>query len=345
MRLRLGLAALIATVLSGPAVARAAGGETGAVAIVDGTPIPSDVLDAAIQGQLMELRLREDQLRRGALEELIATVLVQREAEARGLSADELTRIEITDKAQVSPEEARSFYEANRARFGTTTEAEAIPQIVEGLGRQRQRERRAALAQELSAKYPVEVLLEPFRVAVDTGEAPLRGRPDAPVTIVEFSDFQCPFCVRARPAVNRVRQVYGDDVRFAFRHFPLSFHDQAPKAGEAVACAGEQGKFWEMHDRLWESAGQLQPADLKEHAAAVGLDAGAFAQCLDSSRNAAVVERDTEAGARLGVSGTPAFFINGRPLTGAQPFEAFAQVIEEELALARRATTEVATAP
>jgi protein-disulfide isomerase len=112
-----------------------------------------------------------------------------------------------------------------------------------------------------------------------------------------------------------------------------------------VACAGEQGKFWEMHDRLWESAGQLQPADLKEHAAAVGLDAGAFAQCLDSSRNAAVVERDTEAGARLGVSGTPAFFINGRPLTGAQPFEAFAQVIEEELALARRATTEVATAP
>ncbi|MCG6925111.1 MAG: thioredoxin domain-containing protein [Acidobacteria bacterium] len=345
MRLRLGLAALIATVLSGPAVARAAGGETGAVAIVDGTPIPSDVLDAAIQGQLMELRMREDQLRRGALEELIATVLVQREAEARGLSADELTRIEITDKAQVSPEEARSFYEANRARFGTTTEAEAIPQIVEGLGRQRQRERRAALAQELSAKYPVEVLLEPFRVAVDTGEAPLRGRPDAPVTIVEFSDFQCPFCVRARPAVNRVRQVYGDDVRFAFRHFPLSFHDQAPKAGEAVACAGEQGKFWEMHDRLWESAGQLQPADLKEHAAAVGLDAGAFAQCLDSSRNAAVVERDTEAGARLGVSGTPAFFINGRPLTGAQPFEAFAQVIEEELALARRATTEVATAP
>ena len=345
MRLRFGPAALLAVVLAGPAAVPPAGGETGAVAIVDGTPIPSEVLDALIQGQLMELRQREDQLRRGALEELIAQVLVQREAEARGVSAEELTRTEITDKAQVSPAEATAFYEANRSRFGTTTEAEAIPQIVEGLGRQRERERRAALAQELSVKYPVEVLLEPFRVAVDTGESAVRGRPDAPITFVEFSDFQCPFCVRARPAVNRVREVYGDDVRFAFRHFPLSFHEQAPKAGEAVACAGEQDKFWEMHDRLWENAGKLRPADLKEHAVALGLDPGAFGQCLDSGRHAAVVERDTAAGAQLGVSGTPAFFINGRPLTGAQPFEAFAQVIEEELALARRAPAGASAAP
>jgi len=345
MRLRLGPAALLAVVFAGPAAVPPAEGETGAVAIVDGTPIPSEVLDAMIQGQLMELRQREDQLRRGALEELIAQVLVQREAEARGVSAEELARTEITDKAQVTSTEAKAFYEANRSRFGTTTEAEAIPQIVEGLGRQRERERRAALAQELSVKYPVEVLLEPFRVAVDTGEAPVRGRPDAPITFVEFSDFQCPFCVRARPAVNRVREVYGDDVRFAFRHFPLSFHEQAPKAGEAVACAGEQDKFWEMHDRLWESAGKLQPADLKEHAVALGLDPGAFGQCLDSGRHAAVVGRDTAAGAQLGVSGTPAFFINGRPLTGAQPFEAFAQVIEEELALARRTPAGASAAP
>ncbi len=345
MRPRLGPAALLAVTLAGPPAISPAGGETGAVAIVDGTPIPSQVLDAMIQGQLMELRRREDQLRRGALEELVAQALVQREAEARGVSAEELTRTEITDKVQVSPAEAKAFYEANRSRFGATTEAEAIPQIVEGLGRQRERERRAAFAQELSVKYPVEVLLEPFRVTVDIGESPVRGRPDAPITIVEFSDFQCPFCVRARPAVNRVREVYGDDVRFAFRHFPLSFHEQAPKAGEAVACAGEQDRFWEMHDRLWESAGKLQPADLKEHAVALGLDPGAFGQCLDSGRHAAVVQRDTAAGAQLGVSGTPAFFINGRPLTGAQPFESFARVIEEELALARRAAADGAAAP
>jgi protein-disulfide isomerase len=345
MRLTVGPAVLLAVALAAPAADAPAANETDAVATVDGTPIPADVLDAMIQGKLMELRQREDQLRRQALDDLIAQVLLQREAEARGVSVEELTRSEITDKAKVTDSEAKAFYEANRSRFGTTAEAEAMPQIVEGLGRQRQRERRAAFAQELSAKYPVEVLLKPFRVEVDTGDAPVRGRPDAPVTIVEFSDFQCPFCVRARPAVKKVREVYGDDVRFAFRHFPLSFHELAPKAGEAVACAGDQERFWEMHDRLWEAAGQIQPADLKEHAVALGLDADAFGECLDSGRNAALVEKDIEAGGRLGVSGTPAFFINGRPLIGAQPFEAFAEVIEEELALARRRAADGSAAP
>ena len=336
MRFRLGLTATLAVALAGPGLAPPAAGQSETVAIVDGTSISLEALDATVESQLLELRQREDQIRRQALDNLIGQELIRREAEARGISVEELTKAEITDKAHVSTVEARAFYDANRSRFGSTPAEEAVPQIVEGLGRQRQREIQSAFATTLSAKYPVEVLLEPFRVAVDTGEAPVRGRPDAPVTIVEFSDFQCPFCVRARPAVKRVREVYGDDVRFAFRHFPLSFHEQAPKAGEAIACAGDQDKFWEMHDRLWESPGQLQPADLKEHAVALGLDPEAFGQCLDSDRYASVVEKDAQAGAQLGVSGTPAFFINGRPLSGAQPFEAFAQVIDEELALAGR---------
>ena len=120
------------------------------------------------------------------------------------------------------------------------------------------------------------ILLEPYRVPVETGSAPSRGNPKAPVTILEFSDFQCPYCVRARPVVNQVREAYGDKVRFVFRHFPLDFHAQAQKAGEAAACAGEQGKFWEMHDLLWENASKLQVADLKAHAGALGLDGAAF---------------------------------------------------------------------
>ena len=164
------------------------------------------------------------------------------------------------------------------------------------------------------------------------GSAPSRGNPKAPVTIVEFSDFQCPYCVRARPAVARVREVYGDKVRFAFRHFPLDFHQQAEKAGEAAACAGEQGKFWEMHDLLWANSAKLQVPDLKAHAATLGLDAAAFGPCLDSGRYAHLVEGDLAAGQGYGVSGTPAFFVNGRPLVGARPFEAFAQVIDDELA-------------
>jgi 2-hydroxychromene-2-carboxylate isomerase len=327
--MKIGLTVALTLALSGPAPGVLAA--DGAVALVDGDPIPAAVLDETIQGQLMELRQREDQLRRQALDDLISQALIEREAAARGVSVEELVKTEVTSQAVVTPAEAKAFYEANKTRFGDTTEAEALQQIIEGLGRRRQAERRAAFADELSAKYPVRVLLEPFRVAVDPGDAPLRGPADAPVTIVEFSDFQCPFCVRARPTINRVREVYGDQVRFAFRHFPLAFHDQAPKAGEAVACAGDQGKFWEMHDLLWDSPGRIAPPDLKEHAATLGLDTEAFGQCLDSGRHAGIVESDTAAGARLGVSGTPAFFINGRPLVGAQPFQAFASVIDEEL--------------
>jgi protein-disulfide isomerase len=331
MSMRPVLALALGLALSSAVLAAPAADEEDAVAIVDGTPVSSDTLDAVIQGQLMELRQREDQLRRQALDEIVAQMLIQREAEARGVSVNDLIEAEITSRAQVTPEEAKAFYETNKARFGSTTEEKAIQQIVEGLGRQRQRDRRAAFASELRSKYPVKVLLEPLRVQVDTAGAPSRGNPDAPVTVVEFSDFQCPFCVRARPTVKRVREVYGDDVRWVFRHFPLSFHEQAPKAGEAAACAGDQGRFWEMHDRLWERAGRLQIADLKDEAAALGLDTEAFGECLDSGREAALVREDTEEGARLGVSGTPAFFINGRPLIGAQPFEAFATVIDDEL--------------
>jgi protein-disulfide isomerase len=153
------------------------------------------------------------------------------------------------------------------------------------------------------------------------------------VTVLEFSDFQCPYCIRARPTVARVRETYGDKVRWAFRHFPLpsDVHPLAQKAGEAAACADEQGKFWEMHDRLWASNGQLEVPALKSAAAAIGVDRARFDACLDSGRHADVVEKDLGAGSGWGVSGTPAFFVNGRLLVGAQPFEAFQQVIDDEL--------------
>jgi protein-disulfide isomerase len=302
------------------------------VATVAGKPIAAKDVDDVIRAQLMDLRAREHQLRSQALEALVAQALIEKEAEARGTTPEALYEAEVASKAVVGDAEAQAYYAANKSRFGSSSEAEALAQIKAGLGQQRQGERRAALARELRAKYDVKVLLEPYRVPVEVGSAPVRGNPQAPVTIVEFSDFQCPYCVRARPAVARVREVYGDRVRFAFRHFPLDFHPQAEKAGEGVACAGEQGRFWEMHDLLWTSTAKLQVPDLKAHAATLGIDAAAFGQCLDSGRHSRLVADDLEAGQGYGVSGTPAFFVNGRPLVGAQPFEAFAQVIDDELA-------------
>jgi len=301
------------------------------VALVGDAAITEDQLQKAIEAQLRELRMREFSLRSQALDDLIAQKLIEKEAAARGVAPAALLKSEVEDRATVSPAEVRAIYEANKGRFGSTVEADALKQIETRLLPQRQRERRAAFVRELRQKGGVRVLLEPLRVPVEVAGRPIRGREDAPVTIVEFSDFQCPYCSRARPTVNRVRDTYGDKVRVVFRHFPLQIHPEAQKAGEAAACAGEQGKFWEMHDRLFANQSALQVADLKAHAAGLGLDAEAFGRCLDSARHAAAVQRDVEEGAEYGVSGTPAFFINGRPLVGAQPFESFAQVIDDEL--------------
>jgi len=301
------------------------------VAIVAGEPIATAELDQLIRPQLSDLRAQEQQLRLKAIEVLISRALARKEAAARGISVDALNTAEVDDKVTVSEAEAKAFYLANKERFGTTPEADALKQTLEGLGKQRRGERAAAFMRELRAKYAVKVLLEPYRAPVALDGAPIRGNVNAPVTVLEFSDFQCPYCIRARPTVARVREAYGEKVRWAFRHFPLDFHAMAQKAGEAAACAGDQGKFWEMHDRLWAASGKLEVPELKKTAAAIGLDTARFDQCLDSGERAELVGRDAGSGGGWGVSGTPAFFINGRPLVGAQPFEVFQQVIDDEL--------------
>jgi predicted DsbA family dithiol-disulfide isomerase len=303
----------------------------GAVAVVGGVPITALQLEEAIKGPLMELRLREDSLRSQALDELITHALLDREAAARGITLTTLLKTEVEDKSTVTPAEVKAFYDTNKERFRDEGEAEALKQIDAGLGQQRQRERREAFVRELRSKTGVRVLLEPLRVAVEPGAGAARGPLGARVTIVEFSDFQCPYCARVGPTLDRLRVTYGDRVRMVYRDFPLPMHPQAAKAAEAGACAREQGKFWEMHDRIFENQARLLVSDLKRYAGELGLEAQAFEQCLDSGRHAVDWKRDLEEGTRYGVSATPAFFINGRPLVGAMPFESFAQVIDDEL--------------
>jgi protein-disulfide isomerase len=329
--MRAGILCGLVLLAAGPSRAQDKQAGTEPVALVAGRPIDRAAVEKLIRPQLMDLRAQEHQLRSQAIEELVAQELMSREAASRGISAEALESAEIVDKSVVSDADAKSYYDANKDRIGAMPEAEALQRIKEGLGKQRQAERRAAFTRELRAKYEVKLLLEPYRVPVEVGDAPVRGNPAAPVTVVEFSDFQCPYCVRARPAVAAVREAYGDKVRWVFRHFPLGFHQYAEKAGEAAACAGDQGRFWEMHDRLWANSTKLAVDDLKGYATALALDRKAFDDCLESGRYAGLLQRDQEAGAGYGVSGTPAFFVNGRPLVGAQPPEAFRAVIDDEL--------------
>jgi protein-disulfide isomerase len=173
-------------------------------------------------------------------------------------------------------------------------------------------------------------------VDVSIGNNPALGLADAKVTIVEFSDFQCPYCARFQSdTFPQITQNYGDKIRFAYRNFPLtSLHQYALKAAEASECANEQGAYWKYHDLLFQNQSALDDASLKNYAASLGLDTAAFNQCLDSDKYMSDVQKDYQDGITAGVQGTPAFFINGMPISGAQPYTVFKAAIDAELAKA-----------
>lgn len=166
---------------------------------------------------------------------------------------------------------------------------------------------------------------------VDLTGAPVQGPDDAAVTIVEFSDFQCPFCNRVTPTLAKIRDTYGDQVRIAFKHMPLSIHPQAPQAHAAAEAAHRQGKFWEMHDRIFQNQRDLSIATLEAHARAIGLDMEQYARDVADASVKQKIDRDMSQASKLGVTGTPSFFINGRYLSGAQPFENFKRLIDEAI--------------
>jgi len=165
----------------------------------------------------------------------------------------------------------------------------------------------------------------------DEDDDPVLGDKDAPVTIVEFSDYECPFCGRFwSETLPKIKEQYirTGKVKLVYRDFPLPIHSNAQKAAEAAECADDQGQFWVYHDKLFENQRALGMANLKGYAKDLGLDTEAFDDCLDSGKHADEVKADLEDGADGGVSGTPAFFINGVPVSGAQPFEEFQRIID-----------------
>lgn len=174
------------------------------------------------------------------------------------------------------------------------------------------------------------------RVSISIGNAPTSGPADAPVTIVVFSDFQCPFCARAVDTLEVLQTRYGDDLRIVFKNRPLPMHDRAPALARAALAAHEQGRFWDFHDALFDAARMHDKADVEKLADKLGLDVRRFRADLAEPRFAAQVEADDAEGQRLDVRGTPTFFVNGRRITGAQQASAFRTIIDEELRTAGR---------
>jgi len=175
------------------------------------------------------------------------------------------------------------------------------------------------------------------RYAVPVGKAPVKGNKDAKITIIQYSDFQCPFCSRVEPTVDQIMKTYGKDVRVAWKNQPLPFHNNATPAAKLASAANEKGKFWEAHDKLFKNQQALDRPNLEKYGQEIGLDAQFVKDALDTDKYMAAITADSKEGTNFGANGTPHFFINGRPLSGAQPFDAFKKIIDEELVVADKA--------
>jgi protein-disulfide isomerase len=309
------------------------------LAEVDGEAITAEEVEGAIGAPLRRLEKQIYDIKRQKLEALIGERLLTREAAKRGISLQALLDAEVTAKVGlVTEQEVETFYQAHGARL-KGEEARVREQIRAHLQNQKLATRQETFLQSLRSQASVVVrLLAPpvFGPEVSVVGAPFRGPAAARVTIVEFSDFHCPFCKQVLATLTQLLSRYGEKVKLVYRDFPIdSLHPLARKAAEAARCAHDQGKFWEYHDALFGNAPGASPEQLKAFAQQVGLDLPRFERCFSSGTHAAAVQKDVDEGIRVGVTGTPAFFINGQLLSGAQPLESFVRVIDGELARAR----------
>jgi len=330
---------LAAVLLTLAACAPEGGGEDRGepVAVLDGREIREGDLDEWIREDLYRAALGDkdpatvQQFRQEALERMVTEQLLTTEAEKRGLTLDELQG-QVVAGVSASDEEVREFYEGNRARIGDATYEQLAERIRTFLGQQKQAETWSNFLGELRENADFTVLMEPHRSDV-AASGPGLGPEDAPITIVEFSDFNCPYCQRVMPTLKALRERYPDQVRIVFRHFPLeSIHPRARPIAEASVCADEQGQFWAFHDHVFASGEPLEDDAIRAAASKLGLDLAAFDACLADGRAGAVVAEDVRDASAVGVTGTPAFFVNGILLSGAQPLDAFVRVIESEIA-------------
>ena len=336
-RRQLSLSPFFAVLLLGISSVHAETLASAPLAEVNGEAVTAEDLDQALGVKLTKLQEQIYTLKREQLDGLIAQRLLAQEANQRGVSVAALLDTEVTAKVGLVTEtEIEAFIQENRSQLKDEG-AEIRDKIRASLQQRKLAEQRNQYVQSLRAKGTVvdRLQLPPVvRAQVSTDGAPIRGTADAPVTLVEFSDFHCPFCKRVQSTLTKVLEKYPGKIRLLFRHLPLDgLHPQARSAAEASWCAQDQGKFWEYHDVLFEQAPKAAEDDLKRYAERVGLNTEKFASCLFQSVHHDAVQRDIDEVTKLGMSGTPAFFINGRPLSGAQPFEKFVQVIDEELAL------------
>jgi protein-disulfide isomerase len=271
-----------------------------------------------------------------ALDSLIDDKLMTLEADRQKMTRQRLIEVEIESNVETpSPQEVDAFYEANKTAIAAQMpgpKAQALPQVRQYMIDSSRNRYRKMLVDSLRRGYKITTNLDPLRTDIVTAGYPSRGPANAPVTIVEFADFECPYCGGLYPTLKLVEKNYDGKIRLVFRQFPLvNIHPRAQKAAEASLCANEQQKFWQYYDSLYSNQAQLEIAALKQRAVTLQLNAASFNTCLDSGRHADAVRKDQEDARKAGVSSTPTMFINGRLLSGNQPYTVIRDIIDDEL--------------
>jgi protein-disulfide isomerase len=309
-------------------------GSADPVATVAGQPVSEqELLETLGPQQVMQLRTQEYEAKSKALDSLIRLKLVQAEAKKQGISPEKLIQQEVEAKVAdpTASEVEAYFWGQNRA--GASFE-EVKEQYRASLKQMKLQKARQVYADSLRSKMDVAVLLQPPSVTVAYDSARVKGDPKAPITIVEFSDFQCPYCKKSESTLHELLAKYNGRVKLAYLDFPLrEIHPQAQSAAEAARCAGEQGKFWEYHDALYADQSKLNGAELVTQARALHLDEKSFQSCLDSGKFKSKIDADLAQGSKVGVAGTPGFFVNGVFLSGARPEADFEKIIDGQLAM------------
>jgi protein-disulfide isomerase len=298
------------------------------VAEVGGVKVTMSDLEKEESAKLLAAHYQYYQVENTALNDLIEKKLLEQQAKSENLTVDQLVARHITAEIKdPSEDQMKVYYEG----LGTDQTYEAVrDKILDKIRSVRAAKIRVAYIANLRAQTPVFVTLAPPKANLEAEAAQANSSGKPIVTLVEFADYECPYCQKVAADVNKLRADMGDKVAFTYKDFPLQMHTRAEKAAEATRCASKQGKFWEFHDEIFRSK-ELDVDQLKAQAHALKLNTDEFDKCLDTGEETAAVEKDRKEGQKLGISGTPSFFVNGHYLSGALDYATLRQIVDQQL--------------
>jgi protein-disulfide isomerase len=301
------------------------------VAEIAGHKVTAEEVEHKEAGKLLQAKYKYYLAQRDALDLFIDDELLEMQAKKESVSVDELLKRHVSVQVQEPTEDQlRFYYEGVQTDESYEMARSGIISTVHDI---RIKKARQAYIADLRGQYGVVVELAQPTGHVEVGNDPRIGSASAPVQIVEFADYECPYCQKVNEDLAKLKEQFGDQVSVVYKDFPLPMHPLSAKAAEAARCAGAQGKFWEFHDALFQNK-RLQLSDLKKQAHTLNLDSARFDQCVESSEQAAEVRKDILEGQRLGIAGTPSFFINGHFMSGSIGYAKLRETVLQELSAA-----------